>query len=292
MSKPKVLLQLDSDQNASSFDSLVAIDSGVDHLLTYGGINEDNVVSSVHGAMFTRGPKDLASTAIFVGGSDVRAGERIAAVIQKCFFGPIRVSMMLDPNGANTTAVSAVLTAQRHLDFNGAEVVVLGATGPVGNRISRLAANAGARVRVVSRRQEKADELVELLKVATNSEKLTPVQASDFAGIQRAIDGANVVFAAGAAGVELVTAEQVAEGSAIVWIDLNAVPPAGIAGIPATAAGEELNSKIIYGPIGVGGPKMKIHKEAIRQLFESNDRIFDVDEIYQLGKEVFSKANL
>ena len=28
----------------------------------------------VHGAIFTRGPKDLKSTAIFVGGSDVSAG--------------------------------------------------------------------------------------------------------------------------------------------------------------------------------------------------------------------------
>ncbi len=76
MSKPKILIQLDTDKKPSVFDAVVAIDSGVDHLLQYGDIRPDQVRGLVHGAMYTRGPGDLHQTAIFVGGSDVSEGKR------------------------------------------------------------------------------------------------------------------------------------------------------------------------------------------------------------------------
>jgi hypothetical protein len=100
----KILIQLDCDLQPSTFDAVVATDAGVDVLLRHGGVTKENVVPLVHGAMFTRGGSDLASTAIFVGGSDVAAAEKIAATILATFFGPVRVGVMLDPNGANTTA--------------------------------------------------------------------------------------------------------------------------------------------------------------------------------------------
>ena len=59
MSKPKILLQLDADHHPSVFDSVVAIDAGVDHLLAHGGIEPTAARALVHGAMFTRGPADL-----------------------------------------------------------------------------------------------------------------------------------------------------------------------------------------------------------------------------------------
>ena len=75
--KTKILIQFDPDSHASTFDSVVAIDSGVDHLVTQSNVGVDHVESLVHGAMFTRGPADLKSTALFFGGSDV-AKNRIA----------------------------------------------------------------------------------------------------------------------------------------------------------------------------------------------------------------------
>ena len=36
---------------------------------------------------------------------------------------------------------------------------------------------------------------------------------------------------------------------------------------------------VLYGAIGVGGLKMKIHKAAIARLFETNDAILDAAEI-------------
>ena len=103
-----ILLQIDSSPHPSVFDRVVALDGGADEVLSYGGVTEDAVRDLVHGAIFTRGPKDLHRTAIFIGGTDMAAGERLLAAVQQAFFGPLRVSVMLDSNGANTTAVAAV----------------------------------------------------------------------------------------------------------------------------------------------------------------------------------------
>src|SRR5215470_16689299 len=140
MSRPKILVQLDTDAHASVFDAVVAIDAGVEQLLRHAPVQVSQVRELAFGAMFTRGVDDLKSTAIFVGGSDVAAGEAVVAQLSRTFSGPMRVSVMLDSNGANTTAAAAVLAAARHCPLAGAEAVVLAATGPVGARVGRLLA--------------------------------------------------------------------------------------------------------------------------------------------------------
>ena len=106
----------------------------------------------VHGAIFTRGPKDLKHTAIFVGGSEVTAGERLLHEVVRAMlpqFG-LRVSALLDANGANTTAAAAVWDAAQHLDLSNTTALVLAATGPVGQRVVRLLVRQGATVRAAS----------------------------------------------------------------------------------------------------------------------------------------------
>ena len=112
MSKRKILLQLDADRHASSFDAVVAVDAGVDQVLQYHGVEPTRVRDLVHGAMFTRGPRDLHCTAIFIGGADVAAGEALLQQVTDCFFGPLSVSVLLDANGANTTAVFSGIDPQ------------------------------------------------------------------------------------------------------------------------------------------------------------------------------------
>ena len=122
MDKRKILIQLDSDALPSVFDRIVAIDAGAEEVFSYGGVKPEHVQAIVHGAIFTRGPKDLKRTALFIGGSDVAAAERLLAEVQKHMlpqFG-LRVSVLFDANGANTTAAAAVLAAARHVDLKGA----------------------------------------------------------------------------------------------------------------------------------------------------------------------------
>lgn len=287
MSKPKILIQLDSDSQASVFDAVVAVDAGVDKLLQYRNVEPVSVRDLVHGAMFTRGPQDLHHTAIFIGGSDVAAGEALLKKAVECFFGPMRVSVLLDANGANTTAAAAVLAAGRHIELEGATAVVLAGTGPVGQRVARLLAREGAQVRVASRALARSQATCEAIELAVNGAQVTPVQTASLAETIAAVEGAQVIIAAGAAGVELLPAAALEKcTSAKVAIDLNAVPPGGIAGIQVTDKDVDRNGIACYGAIGVGGTKMKIHKAAIKKLFERNDLVLDAEEIFHLGCEV------
>ena len=287
MSLPTILICFDTDPQPSVFDAVVAVDAGVDHLFRHGGIQPADVRDLVYGAMFTRAPDDLKKTAVFIGGQDVTAGEEILKQTTACFFGPMRVSVMLDPNGANTTAAAAVLAARKHVTLDGAVATVLAATGPVGRRVVRLLASENVHVRVASRQRQRAEEVCAEIRQAVPEASLQPCQTSNEAQTAAAVDNAQVIVAAGAPAVELL-ADQTRQqcGRLEVAIDLSAVPPNGIGGIDPQDKAVRRNDHICYGAIGVGGTKMKIHKAAIESLFESNALVLDADEIYAIGKQI------
>lgn len=287
MSKPKILVQLDTDAQPSVFDGVVAVDAGVDHLFRHSGVEQAGVRDLVYGAIFTRGVEDLKSTAIFIGGSDVAAGEALLAAVKKTVFGPMRVSMMLDSNGANTTAAAAVLAASKHVPLRGAEVLVLAGTGPVGSRVVRLVAAEGASVNVGSRNVARSRAVCDAVRQRVPDAKLTAVETSTPSATAAALEGVQVVIAAGAPGVELLDlVTRQAAKSLRVAIDLSAVPPLGIGGIEVTDKAKERDGVICYGAIGIGGTKMKIHKAAIQQLFASNDQVLDAEEVFEIGKRL------
>ena len=102
----------------------------------------------VHGAIFTRGPADLKNTAIYIGGSDVEAGQRLFDKVKSTFFGPLRVSVMIDSNGSNTTAAAAVLAARKHVNLKDRAALVLGRHGPGWHsRGAALGSRRGTRAR-------------------------------------------------------------------------------------------------------------------------------------------------
>ncbi|MBM4088227.1 MAG: bifunctional NADP-dependent methylenetetrahydromethanopterin dehydrogenase/methylenetetrahydrofolate dehydrogenase [Planctomycetes bacterium] len=285
MSKPKILIQLDTDPHASVFDAVVAVDSGVDHLFQYNAVEPTEVRDLIHGAIFTRGVKDLANTAVFVGGSNVAAGESILQQVRNSFVGPMRVSVLLDADGANTTAAAAVLIAARYVDLTSAATAVLGATGPVGQRAVRLLARAGASVRAASRSLERAQATCQSVLAAVPQARVSALVANTSEQLLQVVDGVQVVIAAGAAGVELISpATWAGMKGQVVAIDLNAVPPAGITGIDPMDNGVLRRGVACYGAIGVGGLKMKIHKAALRALFEANDRVLDAEQVFEIGR--------
>lgn len=287
MSKPTILVQLDTDSQPSVFDSVVAVDAGVQHLFRHTDITPENVRDRVHGAIFTRGGDDLKSTALFIGGSNVADGEAVLKAVQKAFFGPMRVSVMLDSNGANTTAAAAVLAARKHLNLAETTALVLAGTGPVGRRVVRLLAREGATVRVGSRDAKRADEVCRDVAAVVAGAKLSAHSTTDAAQTEAALVGCELVIAAGTAGVELLSADARRNCASLrVAIDLNAVPPAGIGGIEVFDKAADHSGVVCYGAVGVGGAKMKIHRRAIENLFERNDQVFDADEIYELGKSL------
>lgn len=287
--RPRVLLQLDSDQHPSVFDAVVAVDSKVDHLLRHGSVSPGQVQEMVHGTIFTRGPKELMNTAIFVGGSDVVQGEALLQAVQQTFFGPMRVSVMMDSNGSNTTAAAAVLAAGGHVKLGESRVTLLAATGPVGRRVARLLASQGAEIQVGSRSLQRAQEVCESVRSRFPDCVLQPVETGTNDALVQALDESAVVIAAGSPATRLLPESVRLQAKQLqVVVDLNAVPPQGIEGVDVMDQGVERDGIACYGAIGVGAFKMKIHKTAIGRLFERNDLVLDAEEIYALGAEILS----
>ncbi len=282
----KLLFQFDTDTHPSVFDTVVAYDGGADHVIGHGGLTPENISGLVEGTIFTRAPKDKKNTAIFVGGSDMIAGQALFIAVQKHFFPGFQVSVMLDSNGSNTTAAAAVAKLASSGTLAGKKAVVLAGTGPVGQRAAAMLAMEGADVSITGRKMERAVLACNNMKVRFGVD-LTPVEAFDNAARAKAIEQANIVFATGAAGVELLRAEQWQHNAQLEMIaDANATPPLGIGGTDVMDKGNLREGKIIWGAIGFGSLKLALHRACIAKLFEDNKQVFDAENIFALAKEM------
>lgn len=286
----KLLLQLDSSPLPSVFDRVVAYDGGADEVMSYGGVTEGAVRDLVHGAIFTRGLDDLHNTAIFVGGSDMGAGERLLAAAQAAFFGKFRVSAMLDSNGSNTTAVAAVVKMMQAVggDVRGRRVLVVAGTGPVGTRAAGLLAQAGAEVTLTSRKQDEGERVVAAIRQRFGG-SVRCLTMPDATHAAEAIEAARpeLLLNAGPAGLELVPRAAWANRPDLkVAVDLNAVPPLGVNGVEVNDNGATREGAAAFGALGVGGFKMKVHKTCIARLFERNDAVLDAEGVAAVAREI------
>jgi hypothetical protein len=284
----KVLLQLDTDQHPSPFDAIVAQDAGVDVLLSHGDVQPEAVRDLVQGAFFTRAPGD-SSMAVWVGGSDVADGEKILEQVEAAYFGPFRVSAMLDSDGCNTTAATAVALIARDRELQGRRAVVIG-VGPVGLRSAALLAQEGCDVLAVtipadvlstdSYHRPRGLAVAERLGIEAR-------EVSDRAEMEAALDGANIVLAAGPAGVQVLRQEVWSANPTLELLaDYNAAEPLGIEGVEAGDDLVEREGKVVLGALAVGGQKMKVHKACVRRLFERNDLVLNADGVYAVAQEI------
>ncbi len=285
-----VLLQLDTEEYPSPFDAIVAHDAGVDVLLSRGGVKPEAARGLAQDAFFTRGPDDLKTIAVWVGGKDVAAGEEVFAQVQKAFFGPFRVSVMLDSNGCNTTAATTIARIAKARDLGGDRAVVLG-LGAVGLRSAVLLQNEGCDVTVTALPSElfgddRPYRRPRGLDVAQQL-GLDVREPADRAELESVLDGAQLVLSAGPAGVPVLRRAVWMQHPTIELLaDYNAAEPLGIEGTEATDDLADYDGKLVLGALAIGGPKMKVHKTCVRRLFERNDQVLDTDAVYAIAKEL------
>jgi methylenetetrahydrofolate/methylenetetrahydromethanopterin dehydrogenase (NADP+) len=286
----KVLLQLDTDEHPSPFDAIVAHDAGVDVLLSHGGVQPELVRALVQDAFFTRGPDDLKTMAVWVGGKRVTAGEEVFAEVQRAFFGPFRVSVMLDSNGCNTTAATTIARIAKTRSLAGSRAVVLG-LGAVGLRSAVLLRGEGCEVTVASLPSDLFgdDRPYRRPHGLTVAERLDleAREPGDRSELEAVLEGAEIVLSAGPAGVQVLRRDAWAPHPTIELLaDYNAAEPLGIEGTEATDDLADHDGKLVLGALAIGGPKMKVHKACVRRLFESNDQVLDTDAVYAVAKEL------
>jgi len=280
----KLLYQFDTDPLPAVFDNVVGYDGGADHITAYGAVTAGNVGTLVEGAIFTRAPKDKKNTAIFIGGGNMVEGQALLAAVQRKFFGKFRVSVMFDCNGSNTTAAAAVAWLGFGRSLRGKRAVVLGGTGPVGQRAAALLASEGAAVSITGRKLEVVQLACDSIKSRFGCE-VGAVAAPTHIERGAALAGAHVVLATGAAGITLLQANQWRENPTLELVaDANASPPAGIEGVAMADRGTHSHGKILFGPLGFGALKLALHRACIARLFEQNDLLLDAEDIYSLAK--------
>jgi len=280
----KLLFQLDTDPYPSVFDTVVAYDGGADHVIGFADCKPDTISPLVEGAIFTRAEKDKKNSALFIGGSDINLGESILDSVRNIFFGKFQVSVMLDSNGCNTTASAAVVSMLSSGSLSGKKAVILAGTGPVGTRAAIMMAKEGAEVTISSRSHERSAGVCKHIK-AKFGVVVQPSEAKSNEDRAKLIENANIILATGAAGIQLLSPEDWQNNPNIEIItDANTVPPLGIGGVEMSDKGNERHGKIIWGALGFGGLKLSLQRLCIERLFDSNDQVLDVDEIFKIAK--------
>ena len=286
----KLLLQLDSSRLPSVFDQVVAYDAGADDIMSYGGVTEGDVRDLIHGCIFTRGPKDLHNTAVWIGGNNMSAGEQLLAMAQDALFDPFTVSIMLDSNGSNTTAVAAVVRIEETLgDLTGKKVLILAGTGPVGQRAAGLLAKDGAHVTITSRKPEQGEKARQFISARFNVQ-VEATTMTDPATLPKLCEGIDVLLNSGPAGVQMVPKSAWTGAKTLkIAVDLNAVPPLGIEGVEVNDSGATREGVVVYGAFGVGNFKTKLHKACVARLFTRNDLVLDAETIAEVARELVTK---
>jgi methylene-tetrahydromethanopterin dehydrogenase len=284
MEKPFILHMLTTAKNLSPFDANMALDAGWIHALPYINVEPSEVQGLVQDAIFSRSPKNLKRTGIFIGGRDTKQAIDMLKMAKRSMFPPFEVSVFADPSGAFTTAASMVAAVERELmskfdtSLKGKNILVLGGTGPVGQVVSVIAAQDGAHVKLIGRQLDKAQIIADMCNNEFGEGKIA-IEAGADANKAEYIKTADVVFATGAAGIELLSAELIASGPQLkVAVDANAVPPSGIAGVDPFHNGTPIEGSqsgaVGLGAMAIGNIKFQTQMLLLKKMIDSDKPVY------------------
>jgi methylene-tetrahydromethanopterin dehydrogenase len=275
MERPYILHMITPGKQMSPFDINMAADAGYQIIVPYCEAGLDSVTSLTQDAIFSRGPKGVARTGLFIGGRDALLAADMLERSKKAMVPPFVVSVMADPSGAYTTAaamvacVEAALLKSQPQGLKGQRVVILGGTGPVGRIAGVLAAAAGADVALSSRNgidvaEEAAQHTGKRFGVTIHG-----ISGGDRAAVRTSIGDADVVLACAAAGVQVVSAVDLGfAGRMKVAADVNAVPPEGVAGVGVMDDAKPLagTNALGIGALAIGNVKYQTQHRLLVQM--------------------------
>jgi methylene-tetrahydromethanopterin dehydrogenase len=302
MEKPFILHMLTTAKNLSPFDVNMAVDAGWISAIPYINVEPSEVRGLVQDAIFSRSPKGLLRTAIFIGGRETKQAMDMLKTAKNSMVPPFEVSVFADPSGAFTTAAGMVAAVEKELaeqfdtTLEGKNILALGGTGPVGQAAAVIAAQAGANVRIIGRQLDKAQRAAELCSEEFGDGKITILAGADSDKAEY-MQTADIVFATGAAGIELLSADLIAAAPQLkVAADVNAVPPAGIAGLDAFDNGKPLaDSKcgaVGIGALAIGNIKYQAQSRLLKRMLESDRPLFlHFEHAFDVAREFIKSTN-
>ena len=285
MEKPYLLHFATPGARVSPFDVNMAYDAGWNAVIPYAGVGLDDIAGFTQDAIFSRGPKGVKRTGIFIGGRDAVLAADMLDAARKAMVPPFEVSVFADPSGAYTTAAAMIakveqaLAKAHGLTLAGRRVAVFGGTGPVGMVAALLAAKAGAEVTIpghdgLARAKEAADTLNARFGTA-----LAAADASGEADKNALVAETEVLLATAKAGVQVIAPAHLSLASRLlVAADINAVPPAGVEGIGFMDDGAPLaaisGKAAGIGPLAIGNVKYKVQQGLLQKMRETDKPLY------------------
>jgi methylene-tetrahydromethanopterin dehydrogenase len=289
-----ILHMLSPLRHMSPFDVNMSLDAGYDAVVPYIDVKLEEVMPLVQDAMFSRPPKDAVHTAVFIGGKDAVLALDMLEQVRKTLLKPFEISAFADPAGSFTTAAAMVACVEKLLKekkgrtLAGTKIVIFGATGPVGYTCALIGALEGAEVTVTARKGPdivaKAEEIKKRFDLDVKA-----LDAGSPEKIRAALAGAEVTLCCAAAGVQVLSKEDLAATpSLVVAADVNAVPPYGVEGLNLMDYGVELPGGTLgIGPLAIGDVKYKTESGLFQRMAASDKPLsLDFRDAFALARTI------
>jgi methylene-tetrahydromethanopterin dehydrogenase len=285
MDKPSILHMFTPTANLSPFDVNMAIDAGWQHCIPYTGLDLADITGLTQDAIFSRGPKGVKRTGIFLGGRDIHTAMQMLEEARQSMVPPFEISVFADPSGAFTTAAGMVASVAQQLltafdtTLQGQRAYVFGGTGPVGSACALLVASTGAETYIVSHEGLSKAEAAADVCHTKYGRSVQAADGSSAHAIKKILGQADVVFSAAKAGVQVLGANQLAFAEPLkIACDVNAVSPEGIAGVDLFANGQPIanspNGALGIGALAVGNLKYQVQQALLRYMHESDIPVY------------------
>ena len=293
-----VFVFLDTDKYCSPFDLLVAIDAFPDSMIfKYENVTAEDAPKIVFDLLFPRGPAGAAHTKVFINGSNFEEVEKVVAATQKAMStAPWGNSIIVDPRGGYSTAAAAVAktfgaSMEKGMgSLEGKKVTVLAGTGPVGQTAARIYAAEKADVTISSRSLAKGQAVADKINAECGAKRVKVVEVSKPEQTAAAVKDAEIILAAGAGGIQLLTAADLAAAPNCKIVgDINAIKPLGVEGLGPNDDKEMKPGVWGIGALAIGKLKIKTEVEMIKRATAEPQGLFDYAIAYTIAKDQILK---
>lgn len=296
MASRNILHMVTPLKHMSPFDVNMAVDAGYDAVIPYTQVTMEEIRGLVQDAIYSRAPDVGPRTALFIAGKNAIAALDMMHEAREAFVPPFAMSVFADPAGSFTTAAAMVACVNKQLvektgaGLAGRRVAVFGGTGVVGFSAAVIAAGEGAHVRLVG---HDGDGRVKRSAADMQARFDVTVTGADGSGEDKKraiVEDVEVIFCAGPAGAQVLPATVMsAARSLIVAADVNAVPPAGIAGVDLFDNGKPLSGTpgVGIGALAIGNVKYLTESGLFRKMIESDKALMlDFRDAYALAQTI------
>jgi methylene-tetrahydromethanopterin dehydrogenase len=302
---PYILIFLDTDEKASSFDICMAYDAGFNVVVPYENVSAEDARKIVQDAIFSRDPKGVKRMCFFIGGKDMEKAEEVFKFVKGCMFPPFKTNIIIDPAGAYTTAAAMVAKVEDALarsnlgSLKDKRCAIFG-TGSVGRVAAILLSKMGCDVTIVSPNPKRANGEE---YVASLSNLLRTKYGADVKGVFAStkekkievMEKADVIFCAAGPGIQVIDKEMLNAMKLLkVITDVNAVPPLGVEGIKLDDNMREILPGIFaIGALTIGRLKYKVEQEILREARrEKNTTIYDYNYALHIARRILENETL